>query len=206
MIKNMELDELKELWKEDNRKLEVRIELNEKILRKMNMEKAVGEFDTLIKRSILGRNLALVYGSISFLMSAFLISEFEFSIPCIIGGLAMFWSFIDHLSIRTPDYYSIPIIELQKSISKFRIHSSTTAKYDISIVSLWLLTLAPVYIRVIFHKSIYANMIALSIFVGTSIILIIITIAFSKSIYAKYESVLKQSESYLNEILEFEKV
>lgn len=206
MIKNMELDELKNLWKEDNRKLEVRIELNENLLRKMNMEKAVGEFDTLIKRSILGRNLALVYGSISFLMSAFLISEFEFSIPCIIGGLAMFWSFIDHLSIRKPDYYRIPIIELQKSISKFRIHSSTTAKYDISIVSLWLLTLAPVYIRVIFHKSIYSNMIALSIFIGTSIILIIITIAFSKSIYAKYERVLKKSESYLNEILEFEKV
>jgi hypothetical protein len=202
----MELDELKNLWKEDNRKLEVRIELNEKLLRKMNMEKAVGEFDTLIKRSILGRNLAFVYGCISLLMSVFLISEIEFSIPCIIGGLAMFWSFFDHLSIRKPDYYKIPIIELQKSISKFRIHSSTTAKYDISIVSLWLITLAPLCIRVIFHKSIYASMTEMSIFAGISILLILITISASKKIYSNYESKLKASESYLEEILEFEKV
>ena len=202
----MELDELKNLWKEDNRKLEIRIELNEKLLRKMNMKKAVGEYDTLIKRSILGRNLALVYGSISFLTAAFLISEFEFSIPCIIGGLAMFWSYIDHLSIRKPDYYVIPIIELQKSISKFRIHSSKTAKYDVSIVSLWLLTLAPVYIRLIFHISIYMDMVALSIFCLLSGILIIITIAAARNIYSNYERKLKESESYLDEIMEFEKV
>jgi len=206
MIKNMELDELKDLWKENNQKLEASIVLNEKLLRKMNMDKAVGEFDRLLRISILGRNLALVYAIISFLAAAFLFSEFEFSIPCIIAGLAMIWSFIDHMSIHKPDYYRIPIIELQKSISKFRIHSSATAKYDISIVLLWLITIAPVYIRVVFHKSIYASLPALGISVSISIILITITIAVSKSIYTKYESVLKQSESYLNEIMEFEKI
>lgn len=201
----MELDELKGLWKENNEKLEARIELNEKLLRKMNLDKAVGEYDTLLRRSILGRNLALVYGIISFLTAAFLLSEFAFSIPCIIAGLAMIWSFTDHLSIQKPDYYSIPILELQKSISKFRIHSSTAARYDISIVLLWLLTIVPAYIRVISHKSIYASMPYLGIFVLISIILIISMIAVAKSIYAKYESVLKQSEHYLNEIMEFEK-
>jgi hypothetical protein len=202
----MELDEVKNLWKEENKKLENRIEFNEKFLRKMNIDKAAGEFDKFLKVSILGRNMALIYCAISLVMSSVVIEEIEYSIPGIIGGLTMLWSFIHHLSIEKPDYSNISLIELQKSICKFRIHLSSSAKYDISIVSLWLLTMVPLYLRLGFNIFVYTNPKHLSILCLLSFVVIVLTIVLSRNIYKQNELKLKRSEAYLDEIMEFEKM
>lgn len=201
----MELDELKDLLKEDNKKLEARILINEKLLGKMNLDKAVGEFDRLIKRSILGRNLALLYCTISLLLSLIVIKDLQYSIPGIIGGLAMLWSFIGHSAIRKPDFYKISLIDLQKTICQFRIHTSSSARSDISVTLLWLLTLIPLYIRVAFHFRIYSHPFYLSVFCIVYLIIILLTVYFSVNIYKEYDRKLKETELYMNEIIEFEK-
>jgi len=201
----MELDELKNLWNEENKKLEDRIKLNEKLIKKMNMEKTVGEFDKLLKFSILGRNLALVYFAISLVMAGKMIKEIEYSIPAILGGLAMLWSFISHLPIKKPDYEKSSILDLQKSICQFRIHTASNAKYDIAIVVFWILTLSPLYVKNVYKIAIYNNTTYLLVFCLVAILFIVVTIVLSRKVYKKYEQKLKQSEAYLEEIMEFEK-
>lgn len=202
----MELDELKNLWKEDNKKLENRIELNEKLIQKMNMNTTVLEFDKLISKSILGRNMALVYCAISLIMASFIIEELVYSIPAIIGSLAMLWSFIDHLSINKPDYSRISLVELQRSICNFRIHTSKTEKYDIAIVLFWLLTSTPLYLKLLRKISIYSNLKYFAIFSLFALVISIIVVATSRKVYATYEQKLKKAESDLEKIMEFEKV
>jgi len=202
----MELDELKNLWKEDNKKLENRIELNEKLIHKMNMNKTVLEFDKLISKSILGRNMALVYCAISLIMASFIIEELEYSIPAIIGSMAMLWSFINHLSIDKPDYSRISLVELQKSICNFRIHTSKTVKYDISIVLLWQITSTPLCLKLLNKISIYSNLKYFAIFCLFTLFISILVVATSRKMYATYEQKLKEAESDLEKIMEFEKV
>lgn len=200
----MELDELKKLWKEENTRLENRIELNEKLIREMNMNKSIRGFDKLLKFSILGRNLALVYCFISIALAIRVIDEPLYSVPAIIGGLAMLASFVSHLSLERPNYEEISLIDLQKVISKFRIHTAANAKYDIGVVTLWLLTLTPAYLNVFFGVHLYARPTDLSIFCLVFFVAIIALSAMSQSIYRKYDRQLKQSEAYLDKIIDFE--
>jgi hypothetical protein len=202
----MEMQELKELWQAESQRLEQRIELNETALRKMNMEKAVGRFDKLVEKSILGRNLALVYGVIALVAFASSLERLEISIPLLVAALAMFWSFKYHLVIVKPkEYYEMSLVELQKLICNFRIHTSSSAKYDVSVVLLWFLTLIPFVIHIVFHVSVYENssyglpillgIIAFCLIYGPSVV----------KIYAEYETELGQAESCLEEIIDFEK-
>jgi len=200
----MELDELKNLWKEENEKLENRIELNERLIKKMNMNSTVFEFDKLISKAIFGRNMALVYCAISLIMGSIIIEEFEYSIPAIIGSIAMLWSFVDHLSVAKPDYSRISLIELQKSICNFRMHTTKTEKFDITIVLLWFITITPSYVKLVHKTSIYSNPNYLAIFCLFSFFISIIVIAASRKMYATYNQKLKETESYLELIKTFE--
>jgi len=200
----MELEDLKNIWKEDNQKLESRILINEKRLQNLDMKKNIGEFDKLISKSILGRNMALVYCLITLIMSSIVIEEFAYSIPAIIGSFALLWSFIDHLVIAKPDYSRISMVELQKSIFNFRIHTSSTAKYDIAIVLMWLITGTPLYLRLVHNTSIYSNPKHLAIFCLFSLVICILVIAMTRKTYSLYEQKLKEAESDLEKILEFE--
>lgn len=201
----MELEEMKNIWKEEDKKLEPKIEINEKLINKMKMSTTVLEFDKLISRSIMGRNLALIYCAISLIMGSIIIEELVYSIPAIISGMAMLWSFVDHLSITKPDYSRISLIEFQKSICNFRIHTAKTAKYDIAIVLFWVITVTPLYMRLTYKTSIYSNPKYLAIFCLFSFVFGIVLIASSRKIYAMYHQKLTEAESDLEKILEFEK-
>src|SRR5690606_9992200 len=98
------------------------------------------------------------------------------------------------------------LIELQKSICNFRMHTASMAKYDRSIVFLWLLTFAPIFIKYVYNVSIYSNYKYFSIFCLVSVVYIILMVALGNQVYQKYEKQLKQSETSLNEIIEFEKM
>jgi hypothetical protein len=201
----MELDELKDYWKLENEKLKERIQLNESVIKKGYLDKTVSEVDLLIKTSILGRNLALVYALISFVFTIILIKQIEFSIPCFLAGLAMLWSFKDHLVITRPKYFELPIVELQKVIEKFRIHTSSRSIYDLLIVFVWFVTIIPAWIKIKHETSVYLDSEFGStyflIIVGVTLLLIIPF----RFIYKNFENKLKAAENSLTEILAFEK-
>jgi len=201
----MELEEMKNIWKEEDKKLENKIEINEKLIQQMNMNTTILEFDKLISRSILGRNMALVYCLITLVLSSIVLEELVYSVPAIIGSMAMLWSFIDHLSISKPDYARASLVELQKSICNFRIHTSTTAKYDIAIVLLWQITSTPLVARVFYKVSIYSSLKYFVIFCLFSSVFGILMVATSSKGYEKYDKKLREAESDLEKIIDFEK-
>lgn len=201
----MELDNLKEMWQKENKGLEARIAVNENIIRKMNLDKTIGEFDMMVKRALMGRNLALVYCLISVFLGAWAYADLAYSMPALLAGMAMMWSFFSHLSITRPAYDKMAVVALQKMICAFRIHTAANAVYDIAIVSFWLVTLLPLMLKVTHGVAIYSNANYTMVFFGLSIVVIVLIVAFSCMAYGQYNHKLKAAEAQLNTILEFEK-
>ena len=199
----MELDEMKNLWQAEDKNLESKIILNEAHLMKMNMDNATGEVDKIFSLSLLGRNMALVYCLISTGMAIFIIESLEYSIPALLGGSTMLWSYISHLSLKKPNYKE-SIIQIQKTICNFRIHMAANAKYDIMIVALWFLTIAPIFLKIVYKVSLYNDYKALAIFCVIAGITLVLLIATSRRAYAEYETSLKKFEVYLEDLNEFE--
>ncbi|RYE55359.1 MAG: hypothetical protein EOP48_10400 [Sphingobacteriales bacterium] len=200
----MELDELKNLWKAEDSELERKIKLNEEHLMKMNMDKNIGEISNIVRIALFGRNMALIYCFISIGMAVSMIEAIEYSIPAVLGALAMLWSFISHLSIETPNYND-SIVQLQKSICAFRIHLATNAKYDVLVVALWILSGTPIYLKLAFNISLYTNNQALAIFCLLAGIALTLMMALSNKIYKKHDKALKKAEANLAELIKFEK-
>ena len=145
---------------------------------------------------------SLVYMLISIILVSKFPYEFEYSIPAYIGGIAMLFSFFQHMSIKKPDYGKMNTIELQKAISQFRIHTSKYSKYDVSIVCLWVLTLQPILFKYIFKiDSFFPYLLLYFIF----LLWILFTLVRSKHVYEKQDKQLKELEEQLNQIMEFEK-
>ena len=195
----MELNDLKNIWQKEKEELQNRIHLNEKFIQDLSLDKHKGAFDKLVKTAILGRNLALVYMTISFIVAFVVQENMGYFIPLIVGGLAMLFSFFQHLSIEKPDFGHMNTIELQKSICQFRIHTSKYAKYDILIVALWFLTLLPPLLIIILKFQIsFIQLIPLFL------LIVALTVILSKDIYKKWDKQLAENEDYLQSIIEFE--
>ena len=169
----------------------------------MNMENTTGEIDKIIKISLFGRNMALVYCFVSVDMAIFMIDAIEYSIPAIVGGLAMLWSFISHLPIKKLDYEN-PIVQIQKAICTFRVHTAANAKYDMLVVALWMLTIGPVILKVVFNMSVYNDHKGLAVFYFIASIPLALITGLSRNLYGENDRSLKKAESYLADLIEFE--
>lgn len=200
----MDLDEFKNTWQEEDKNLDNKINLNENLLLKMNMENITGEFNKIYNVSVLGRNMALVYGIVSIVFAILMIEELVYSLPAIVGGFAMLGSFISHLGIEKPNY-TVSLVQLQKTICQFRIHTANNAKYDMGIVALWLLTLAPVYLKYILNLSVYNDPKAFSVFALIAVVVITLMVALSRKMYKENDQKLRNSEAYLAQLIQFEK-
>ncbi len=82
---------------------------------------------------------------------------------------------------------------------------AANAKYDISIVALWLLTLAPICLKYMYNISIYTDLKVLSIFCLISVVVLTLITALSRKTYKENDQKLKNAEAYLAELIEFEK-
>ncbi len=199
----MELDELKNIWQTEDKELDSRIRINEKHLLKMNLENTSAEIDKIIKMSLLGRNMALVYCFISLGLAVSIIEEIEYTVPAIIGAFGMLWSFISHLSIKKPNYND-SIIQLQKTICTFRIHLAANARYDILMFALWYITVMPIFLKIAFNFSLYNDHKVLSAHCLISVVVLTLIIALSRKAYKDYDHQLKRAEANLAELIKFE--
>lgn len=200
----MELDDFKALWTKEQKELEDRLVINEDLLRQITADNSKSKFSKHLKVSILGRNLAIVYMLMSMFFAYLIIEEYQYSIPAIVGGLAMLFSFMQHQSLKHPDFSSMTTLELQKTISKFRLHTSSFSKYDISILLFWHITIFPAMLKGSFNISVYDNWKNGSVFLFGILVLIIGTLLFSKKIYKKIDSELAESTKQLELIRQFE--
>jgi len=200
----MELDDLKTIWLREKMELESKIILNHNLVKELIFNKSKNSFDKLIRISIIGRNLALVYMLISLFLASTVLNEIQYSIPAFIGAAAMLFSFFQHISLVKPDYLKMSTIELQKNISRFRVHTSKYSKYDISIVCIWFLTVLPICFKYFskYFPFIFTQPIFIYSYYFLLIFLLIILPIFH---YKKIDKELEESERQLDQIIEFEK-
>jgi len=201
----MELIELKETWKKEQKEFMARIELSEKKLNEITFNNSKSKFDQKLMISILGRNMALVYCCISIWFAYRYFEDYVYTIPVILGGIAMLFSFFQHRSLKKPNYSSMSIVELQKTVHKFRIHTKKIAKFDKGIVLLWFLTISPLILSSRFNFHIFSNFRHIIIFsmIAVGIIILLLFNPFG-DIYKRWDSELKATENELAQILEFE--
>lgn len=200
----MELNELKEIWKNEQNKLIARVEINESRINEITILNSKNKLEKYLNISIIGRNLALVYFIISLWFASKVLNDLLYSLPAIIGGLAMLYSFFQHISLKKVNYSSMSIIELQKTIHKFRIHILKHSKFDKGIVALWALTLTPIYLKLYFKISIFSNQNHFIVFILTTLGIIYLIKILPFDIYKKWNLELNEAENKLNEIKDFE--
>ncbi len=200
----MELQEFREVWKKEKKELVDRIEVSENRLKKISLQKAKSKFDHYLKMSIVGRTLALVYAIISFCFFYKGYNNLLYSIPALIGGLAMLFSFYQHLALKKPNYNVMNIVEFQKAIHNLRIHLLKHAKYDKAIVILWFLTITPIYMKAILKVSLFASLKNFILYFSIIAVVLCIIILISSDVYKKWNTELEEHENNLKEIKEFE--
>ena len=198
----MELNELKDIWQNEQNKLLTRLEINEKRVSEITIQNSKSKIEEYMNTSILGRNLALLYAVISISLASIVSNDLLYSLPAFVAGIAMIYSFILHISLKKEDFSSMNIIELQKTINSFQIHTLKYSKFDTGIVALWFLTSIPILIKILFKFSVFSNTIALLIFIFFSVILLLKL--FSLDIYKKWDLELNTAKIKLNEIQKFE--
>jgi hypothetical protein len=206
----MELSEIENLWRETDKRLENSLRLNENLLRKINLDKAVGEFEKVMNTHILGRNMALVYCVISLVLSIRVLSEWIYSIPGLVAGFCMLWSFWYHLgytkNLQNVDYYSTPVMDLQKRISEFRIRAIAAEKYDFSIVQLWFFTFIPLVFRVVLGSDLYARP-QFGMWYGLAFVAAtLLLFPLNQRMYRSVAKKLLAAEASLEEIADFERI
>jgi hypothetical protein len=195
--KIMDIDEMKNIWKEDMNALESRIQINEKKIKELEFNKATTTFDKFLKISLAGKNMALVYALISFLLIIKLWQTPFIALIVGIGSAAMIFSYFQHSTLKKLDVTRLSLIDLQKEINKFRKHTAQTAVYDLSIVFIWMATIGIGLYQLISKSDIAYNL-------KTGAIISIITLLWfslsyfgSKRIYRGIDIELTKSENEL---------
>ena len=193
----MDIDEMKNIWKEDMNALESRIQINEKKIKELEFNKATTTFDKFLKISLAGKNMALVYALISFLLIIKLWQTPFISLIVGIGSAAMIFSYFQHSTLKKLDVTRLSLIDLQKEINKFRKHTAQTAVYDLSIVFIWMATIGIGLYQLISKSGIAYNL-------KTGAVISIITLLWfslsyfgSKRIYRGIDIELTKSENEL---------
>lgn len=130
----MELDDLKNIWTEYDRKLERSLQLNMHLLRKMNMDKVRQSSGKLLAIKLIE---AALYGFIMVYMIGFTAKHFsqpQFGIPAVLLVIVMgiaFFSIIKHLEIiyQLRRYADTAIAPMQKKAETLKLKIVRCVKY-----------------------------------------------------------------------------
>lgn len=200
----MNVDEIKNIWKNDMITLETRVKINEDKINQLEFNKAQSSFDKFLQISIAGKNMALVYAFISISLIILVKDSALYIALLLLGAGLMVFSYFQHRVLKKIDYASLSIVELQKAIYKFRKHTARTAIYDMSIVAAWFVTSGLAIMKWRKDFDIFENSTDLSSSTIVIGILIVTMVIFSKIIYKNYDTKLKESEDNLAAINKFE--
>jgi len=202
----MELEELKSVWAQYDKKLSQNLKLNEELLRKMNLEKSKKEMNAPLFYEIIS-----VIGVVIFLL--FIISatirysyELKFLLPGIITSIIVsIWVYnsISKMKLLTNiEYYNSSIVELQKSINTFKLKYQTSKKFELYSIPAFAIAAFPILGIAMRNFDIYEHPIRFVVGIVLSLIL-----GYPGQIWIYknlYEKKLKNATNFLDELSRFE--
>jgi len=203
----MELDELKAIWLQHDKKLSENLKLNEELLRRTNLNSSKREFQKPLNweiANIIAAVLIVVYLTVQ---SINLFNEFKFSIPGILSVLLvlvyLFFSILKVNRFLKIDYFQSSVVKLQKDIAELNQLILRIRKYEFGMA----LVLVPLLFPIIFKAY---NKIDIYNHVWLFIIAIVFAVAngvIGMILINKYyvDKKMKNVNRLLEEIVRFEK-
>lgn len=202
----MELDELKLSWSEFDKKLTKNIQLNEKLLRKMNFNKSKQEIQKPFIYEMF--NIVILFITIAFLTkySFQFIEEIKYSLTgfsaVILGTIFLIFAIIKANKFMKIDYYNSTVIKLQKDILLLKTSILRFRKMELFLVPIFIITILPILFKAIHNINLFENLKLFSLEFG-----LILVIGYPVFLWLNrnlYDKKLKVAELLLEEIEKYE--
>jgi hypothetical protein len=201
----MELDELKSVWTQYDKKLSQTLKLNEQLLRKMDLNDSKRELQKPLMYELTGIGLTfmLVTGILGF--SIRFINEPKYSIPgfisAIIALVYIVFGIIKANKFMHIDYYGSSIIKLQRDIAELNQLVLRLRKYELILTPSVALQL-PLVFKGLYGADIYSN-----IKLFWTVVILILGIGFPMLFWVNkhlYDEKFRNSDKLLKEIENYE--
>ena len=203
----MELDELKALWLQYDKKLNKNLKFNEVLLRKINLNKAKQELQKPFTYELI--TVVVIFITIVFVtaFSIRLIHEIQFCLPgfvCLPLGITyLIFSIMKANRFTKIDYYNSNIVKLQKDLLLLKTFILRLRKIEGILLPFLIITILPILFKAVHNINIYKTM-------GHFVIkvCIILGISYPVGMWINrnlYDKKIKDAEILLKEIDNFEK-
>lgn len=203
----MELDELKTVWTQYDKKLKENLKFNEELLRKMNLEKSKKEMSAPLTYEIFSLATGVIF--LIYIVSATIrfSNELKFLLPGIITTLTfVIYLYLSVIKIRllsNIDYYFSPIIEIQKAVNTFKHKYMQFKKYELYVCPVFAISVSPILAKALRNLDLYDHPTRFIIAIVLSLILYYpLAIWFYKNLFDKK---VRNTNMFLNELIKFEK-
>jgi len=203
----MELDELKQLWSQYDKKLNENLKFNEKLLKKMNLNKAKQELQRPFIYELIA--IVIIFLTIVFVtgFSIRLIKEIQFSLTgfgsVLLGIIYLIFSIMKANRFVKIDYYNSSIVKLQKDLLLLKTFILRLKKIEGIMLPFLIVLILPILFKAIHNINIFENIVPFIIKVC-----IILGISYPVGFWINknlYDRKLRDAEMFLKEINNFEK-
>jgi ABC-type multidrug transport system permease subunit len=202
----MELDDIKKTWEAYDKKLSDSLQMNETLLRKLNLNTTRKEMQKLLGFEIFNIICAvailLVVGAITnryFLQPKFSIPGF---IIIMVDLVYLVFGVKRTRDLLAIDYYSSSVVKLQKDVLTAKKRSLYFRKFEILLLPFFLLPMMPLLFKLMHNIDVYANV---SMILVNALIMLAIAYPILLWIYKYfYDKKFKSAERLLAELKQFE--
>ena len=157
----MELDELKSAWAQYDKKLSRSLELNEALLKKINLKDSKSEIQKAttyeLSNVVLMALWILVVGYFAFR----LLDQPQFGVPGLISaGIACIYFMFAVLKFKkfsSIDHYGTSILQLQENVAGAKALMLHYRKYELLLIPFILVPTIPILFKVVHQVDIYEN-------------------------------------------------
>lgn len=203
----MELDDLKSIWLQYDKKLSDNLRLNEELLRKLNLNSSKREMQKLLIYELVNIVIAVLVILFVLPISFRFINQLQYCIPgfitIVLTVIYIIFGLIMTNGLLNIDYYGSPVVKVQRKILSIKSKSLKYRKYELILMPMFLLPLLPLLYKVVYDIDIYQN---LKIFVFEIVLILGISYPLIIWIYKYlYDKKFKNAENLLAEIEKFEK-
>ena len=201
----MELEQFKNIWENQDKKLDANLKVNTALLRRLNFDKAQRE----LRKPKIGELIQIIA---TFILSVYLVwisvliwDKYEFAIPSSLAAMAsmgiMVIAIIRYRQLLAINFYDDSIIGLQKRLYELQNFLLKIGKLELGLNIIALIMMWPIILVTGFDIDIYLN---LSYMILVLAIVGIIALPLGLSYWKGYQQKLTNAANLLKEIEELE--
>lgn len=205
----MEIDKLKENWQEKLREQDSKITINFTLFKRLAGQNIASSLDNILAFQKTGTYSALVYAIMSIGLGLFFFTKYYYSLPLILAGFLMIYSFLGHYKqlnlITSIGFDQTSVKDYLKTVLLYEDWIQKSKTNDFIITFFWIISIAPIFLKYVFHVDVYDNSSSLLIYIGALLVIFMFITIGANSTYIDFNKKFNGIKSQLEEILELEK-